>query len=191
MTNYGKYDLPIFIDDIETIKEVTKIVFNTILFHRYLGEKKYKDIESIISNIYYIQLDDANLQRDINFNIDLIEKNIVKKGSVQVVLQFYQQKVKQYFLLEKLDNLWESWNFYFMLDNKYGIKDKDNKQLTKEEKVREYIFQVINLLNDKYDFMPDMNEQKEIFPYEIHINSDINETDLLSILKNVGGLKQN
>ena len=67
----------------------------------------------------------------------------------------------------------------------------NNKEtITKEVKIRNYVFNAIKLLNDKYDFMPDIEEGKvDVFPYEFQLNTEFNESDLLSILKNVGSVK--
>ena len=189
MTNYGKYELPVLIDDIQIIKESIRIILNTIFFHRWLGENKYKEVESTVSNIFYIKLDNLTIQKEIELQVDNIEKCLVKKGSAQLVLHFYQQKIKQFFLLEKLDNLWESWSMFYMLE-KSNQSFNNKEYVSKEVKVRNYVFNVLKLLNDKYDFMPDVEQGKlDVFPYEFQLNTEFNESDLLSILKNVGSVK--
>ena len=56
MANFGNYDIPLFEDDIQTIKEFFRIALNTIVFHRWLGESKFEDTESIFSNITYVKI---------------------------------------------------------------------------------------------------------------------------------------
>jgi hypothetical protein len=189
MTNYGKYELPVLIDEIQIIKESLRIILNTIFFHRWLGDNQFKDVESTISNIYYIKLDNTKIQKEIELQIENVEKCLIKKGWAQLVLHFYQQKIKQYFFGEKLDNLWESWSMFFMLEkSSHSFNNKET--IIKEVKIRNYVFNAIKLLNDKYDFMPDIEEGKvDVFPYEFQLNTEFNESDLLSILKNVGSVK--
>ena len=55
MTNYGNYDIPVFEDDLYTIKEFIRISLHTIFFHRWLGENQFEDVESQFSNIYYVK----------------------------------------------------------------------------------------------------------------------------------------
>ena len=179
MNSYAKYELPVFVDEVQIIKEVIRITLNTIFYHRYLGEKNFKDVESSISYIYYIKLDNDKIEKEIEKQLDLIEKAILKKGNVQIVLNFYQKKIKQYYLLEKLDNLWESWSMFFMLNNNNNAPVQ--KKIPKETKVRDYLFNIITLINDKYDYMPDVNENINLnnnyksdegvsmFPYEVSI----------------------
>lgn len=156
MNSYAKYDIPVFVDEIQIIKEVVRIALNTIFYHRYLGEKQFKDVESSISYIYYIKLDNNKIEKEIEKQLEAIEKAIQKKGSVQIVVNFYQKKIKQYYLLEKLDNLWESWSMFFMLNSTNNAPVQ--KKISKEVKVREYLFNIISLINDKYDFMPDIKD---------------------------------
>ena len=35
MANIGNYDIPLFEDDVESIKEFFKIAVNTIIYHRW------------------------------------------------------------------------------------------------------------------------------------------------------------
>ncbi len=62
MTNFGNYELPVFVkklfnlkeDDINTIKEFLRISLHTIFFHRWLGETNFEDVESQFANINYV-----------------------------------------------------------------------------------------------------------------------------------------
>ena len=61
MTNYGNYEIPVFVniiiikeDDINTLKEFLRISLHTIFFHRWLGENNFEDVESQFSNISYV-----------------------------------------------------------------------------------------------------------------------------------------
>ena len=82
MANYGNYDIPLFEDDIQTIKEFFRIVLNTIFFHRWLGETKFEDTESIFSNITYVKVKNdnfcefeacsENLSYELNDNVQVV-----------------------------------------------------------------------------------------------------------------------
>lgn len=182
MANYGNYDIPLFEDDLTTIKEFFRIAVYTIFFHRWLGESNYEDIESIFSNITYVKIKNPDLEKVIENNIALIEKNIIKSNKAQVVLNFYQKKIQKYYIMQELENMWESWKFLFVLK-----KGSDVITNQKENKIREYLCYILEKLNDKFDFMPDFNIDTklpaETFPYEIIINTNLSDNDLLSLIK--------
>lgn len=184
MANYGNYDIPLFEDDIQTIKEFFRIVLNTIFFHRWLGETKFEDTESIFSNITYVKIKNDNLQKLIENNISLLEKNIIKSNRVQVSLKFYQKKIQKFYIMQELSNLWEKWEFLFAIK-----KNNDVINTQKENKIREYLCFVLEKLNDKFDFMPDFEIDsqlpEETFPFEININSNISDDDFLSLIKDM------
>ena len=61
-----------------------------------------------------------------------------------------------------MENPWENWNFLLITSkNEVGKNEiKDNKtdsDIDKENKVREYIFKIIEKLNDKGNYMPNVN----------------------------------
>ena len=111
MANFGNYDIPLFEDDIQTIKEFFRIALNTIVFHRWLGESKFEDTESIFSNITYVKIKNESLQKTIEFNVSQLEKSILKSNRVQVSLKFYQKKIQKFYIMQELTNLWEKWEF--------------------------------------------------------------------------------
>lgn len=95
--------------------------------------------------------------------------------------------------MQELVNLWESWKFFFILkkDNSEALHEL-NSAKQKENKIREYIYYVLEKVNDKFDFMPDFNivEKEELpietFPFEIKINSGMNDSVFMSMIKNIG-----
>lgn len=121
-----------------------------------------------------IKLKNPELDKTIESNISLLEKNLIKFGKIQVILNFYQKKVQKFYIMQELVNLWESWKFIFVLK-----KDSDaqlpelNSSKQKENKIREFIFLVLEKMNDKYDFMPDFDIEEqnklpsETFPFEV------------------------
>ena len=188
MANYGTYQIPHFEDDLPTIKEFLRIVLNAIFFHRWIGETNFEDCDSIIPNITYVKIKNENLQKTIESKISLLEKNIIKTQHAQVILNFYEKKVKKFFLYEELSNIWESWTFLFIIKNEQNdYSDNDNSN--KENKIRKYLSFVLQKLNDKIDFMPNFSMEtklpEETFPYEIVINTEMKENDLMSIIKDM------
>ena len=188
MANYGTYQIPHFEDDLPTINEFLRIVLNTIFFHRWIGETNYEDCDSIFPNITYVKIKNENLQKTIESKISLLEKNIIKTQHAQVILNFYEKKVKKFFLYEELSNIWESWTFLFIIKNEQNdYSDNDNSN--KENKIRKYLSFVLQKLNDKIDFMPNFSMEtklpEETFPYEIVINTEMKENDLMSIIKDM------
>ena len=188
MANFGDYQIPHFEDDLITINEFLRIVLNTIFFHRWIGETNFEDCDSIIPNITYVKIKNENLQKTIESKISLLEKNIIKTQHAQVILNFYEKKVKKFFLYEELSNIWESWTFLFIIKNEQNdFSDNDNSN--KENKIRKYLSFVLQKLNDKIDFMPNFSMEtklpEETFPYEIVINTEMKENDLMSIIKDM------
>jgi hypothetical protein len=120
-------------------------------------------------------LKNKDLDKAIEMHISNVEKNIVKYSKINVIINFYQKKVNKYFIKQELVNLWESWKFYFILKKENTelqlIEANNTKQ--KENKIRDFLYYVLEKINDKFDFMPDFNiEEKdelpaETFPYEV------------------------
>ena len=191
MANFGDYQIPHFEDDLPTIKEFLRIVLNTIFFHRWIGETNFEDCDSIFPNITYVKIKNENLQKTIESKISLLEKSIIKTQHAQVILNFYEKKVKKFFLYDEFSNLWESWKFLFIIkkekkDSSDNDKDKD---MEKEISIRNYLSFILQKLNDKIDYMPnfsmDVKLPEETFPFEIIINTEMKENDLISIIKDM------
>jgi hypothetical protein len=145
MTNYGNYEIPVLEDDLNTIKEFLRISLHTIFFNRWLGETKFEDMESQFSNISYIKLKNSDLDSIIEQNLTNLEKNLLKFGKIQIVINFYQKKVQKFYIMQELVNLWESWKFFFVLkkeSNEIQLPELNNAK-QKENKIREYIFFVL------------------------------------------------
>ena len=197
MANYGTYQIPHFEDDLPTINEFLRIVLNTIFFHRWIGETNFEDCDSIFPNITYVKIKNENLQKTIESKISLLEKNIIKTQHAQVILNFYEKKVKKFFLYDELSNNWESWKFLFILkkeQKKSSNNDNENENendndIIKENKIRKYLSFILQKLNDKIDYMPnfsmDIKLPEETFPFEIIINTEMKENDLISIIKDM------
>lgn len=206
MTNYGKYEMPLLMDELPMLKEALKIVLHSIFYHRWYGAKNINEIESaLFPNISYLKINNSKLEAEIDKQVKQLETFILKDNKAQIILNFYEKKKKQYYFMESLDNLWETWSFIFVLqqensqikvnktsaDSDFGEYDnlgyKKNYKKSdgekkikenKEEKLRDYILKLIELLNDKIDYMPDLNYesenlQEETFPYEVSILSFI------------------
>ena len=151
MSNYGIYQIPQFEDDIINIKEFLRIAFNTIFFHRWLGETNFEDCDSSFSNLTYVKIKNENLQKTIENKISLLEKNIIKTQHAQVILNFYEKKVKKFFLYDELSNNWESWKFLFILkkeQKKSSNNDNENENendndIIKENKIIKYLIFIL------------------------------------------------
>lgn len=151
MTNYGNYEIPVLEDDMNTIKEFLRISLHTIFFHRWLGENNFEDIESQFSNISYVKLENPELDTIIEQNLTNLEKNLFKFNKIQIVLNFYQKKVQKFYIMQELVNMWESWKFFFILkkeNNEIQLPELNNAK-QKENKIREYIFYVLEKVKHK------------------------------------------
>ena len=79
--------------------------------------------------------------------------------------------------MQELVNLWESWKFIFVIKKSPDSQLSElNNSKQKENKIREYIYYILEKVNDKFDFMPDFNIDdheklpNETFPYEVTYN---------------------
>ncbi len=125
-----------------------------------------------------MKLKNSELDTLIENNLSLLEKNLIKFGKIQVVLNFYQKKVQKFYIMQDLVNMWESWKFIFVLKKESdGQLPELNSSKQKENKIREYIFHILEKMNDKYDFMPDFDLEEtdklppETFPFEVFFNN--------------------
>jgi hypothetical protein len=99
---------------------------------------------------------------------------LLKLNKIQIELNFYQKKVQKFYIMQELVNMWESWKFIIVIkkDNDNPFNEIHNSK-QKENKIREYIYFILDKLNDKFDFMPDFNIDEheklpnETFPFEV------------------------
>ena len=183
MTNFGKYDIPVFEDDLTTIKEYFRIAVNTIFFHRWLGCPNWVDTKSIFNTITYVKLPNESFQKAIDSALWQLERALRRSKCCLIQVNFYQRKVSRFYIIQELENLWESWRFLFVLNQHSEMLIPQ-----KESKIREFLSFILDKLNDKYDFMPDFDLEaaelpEETFPYEIIINSNLSEKDLATYPK--------
>lgn len=181
--------ITIFEDDLYTVKEYLKIALNTVFYHRWLKNNDYTEEESSINNIYYLKINKNSLQEEIKELLKKVENLSKTNNKFQITLNFYTEKVKRYYIYENLEGLWERWNFLVI------ISDKNSKD--KETKIRRFISYILKELNDEKDFMPDIDvnleqftsnksdsHDKSNFPFEIKVNTDFEQTSILSIINN-------
>jgi hypothetical protein len=121
-----------------------------------------------------MKLQNSELDKVIESNISQLEKNLVKFSKISLELNFYQKKVSSFYFMQQLTNLWESWKFILVIKNESESNFTDLNTKQKENKIRDYIFYILEKLNDKFDFMPDINLDdpdlpKETFPYEVSL----------------------
>ena len=189
MSNFGNHTITIFEDDLYTVKEYLKIALNTVFYHRWLKNNDYTEEESSINNIYYLKINKKSLQEEIKALLKKIENLSKSSNKFQITLNFYTEKVKKYYIYENLEGLWETWNFLVI------ISDKNSKD--KETKIRRFISYILKELNDEKDFMPNIDvnleqftsnnsdsHDKSNFPFEINVNTDFEQTSILSIINN-------
>ena len=191
MSNFGKHIMPIFEDDLETIKEYIKISLNIIFFHRWLNNNNYKEENSIINNISYMKINDDTLEKKIDGVLSQITSFSSKNQKLQITLSLYSNESTHLFFYKKKDGLWEKWIFLVTVSN--------NSSIEKENKIRKYLSNVIKELNSEKDFMPDLelndfedanvkntyNKNLFLFPYEISISQEFEQENILSVLKNM------
>ena len=192
MSTHGEYTIISNEDEIMQIRENLEISLNIIFFHRYLGNNNYEDVQSSINKISYVKLKNEKLSKEIDNIINQIEnnfKNNNKDFGQQLTLSFYDKNENK----KELKNPWEIWNFILILSKNEDLKSKedlnDKKEISnddRENKMREYIFNIIEKLNDKDDYMPnvildDKSLNEETFPFDFKINKILTKENYLSI----------
>ena len=192
MSNFGEYSIISFENDISKIKENLEISLNLIFFHRYLGSNKYEDAYSILNHISYVKLINKDLSNEINNIIEKVEKNFTNNNDLygqQLTLSFYEKG--------KNENPWEIWSFILVLSKKEESKDiKDLDIEQREEKIRDYVIKLIEKLNDKNNYMPNVkinndNPDEETFTHKFKIDDIFKKEDYLSLFNNYMKKDQN
>ena len=192
MSNYGEYTIIYFEEDILQIKEILEIILNIIFFHRYLTCKYFEDVQSKLNNISYVKIKNEKITKDLINNINEIENNFqqnLNQYAQRLTLRFYEKEKNK----KEEKNPWEIWNFILILSKKENLiekKDLKNKKEEiedyKENKIRKFIFKIIEKLNDKNNYMPNitLNENSlsnETFAYDIQIENISNKEDYLTL----------
>lgn len=184
MSDFGEYFIIDFETDISYIKEIIDILLNIIFFHRYLNNNNYIDVQSKLYNISYIKIKDEILENKIHDIISKIEtnyKNNMNEYGIKLTLQFFEKKKKD-------NKPWEIWKFILIVSKKEEIKEdnkiEDNSDII-GNKLREITFNIIEKLNDKNNYMPNINIQdkslgNQIFPFDYEIEKIAKKEDYLS-----------
>ncbi|MCO5597968.1 hypothetical protein L7F22_052056 [Adiantum nelumboides] len=174
------------------IREVLRCILHTIMFHRALGLVRPKDVDLELFDITYVQCGDRDLERVIEEKIDLfvawVEKHPNRKG--QVCLSFYETRSKPAaWFSSKVERFhWEQW--FVSLSPKASqnksrhgraltvdsgetlLEERNKRDAALEASLREVLFQIIQLVNDKKDHIPPVSNSNIVsFPYEISISS--------------------
>ena len=99
-----------------------------------------------------MKLNNKNLDTEIEKKILDITNYLSKnKQFVVIELNFYQ-KIINYYITKRLENLWETWKFNFVLKNNQddNIKiNSENSQKQKENRIRKYIFDILEKVKIK------------------------------------------
>ena len=192
MSTHGEYTIISNEDEIMQIRENLEISLNIIFFHRYLGNNNYEDVQSNINKISYVKLKNEKLSKENDNIINEIEnnfKNNNKDFGQQLTLSFYDKNENK----KELKNPWEIWNFILILSKNEDLKNKedlnDKKEISnddRENKMKKYNFNIIEKLNDKDDYMPnviidDKSLNEETFPFDLKINKILTKENYLSI----------
>ncbi|XP_072958055.1 autophagy-related protein 101-like [Typha angustifolia] len=171
------------------IRDVLRCILHTILFHRALGLVRPKDVDCRRFDITYVQCGDAEVEKKIDEKIDQfiswVEKHPNRKS--QVTLSFYEVRNKHpTWFSNKTERLyWEQWHINLHItnpkthgkshnntkaseDNGENAEETSFRHAALESSLREVLFQVINLANNKGDHIPSVTNSDVVsFPYEI------------------------
>ena len=192
MANFGNHTIPIFQDDILTVKEYLRIAINVVFYHRWLNNNNnYEEESNISKNITYLKINDESLEKEIQSLLKQIDGYISYQNKFQITLNFYTKLVTQLYFFQKPEGLWERWNFLVTVSDNNNSPDK-------ESKIRRFISAIIKELNAGKDFMPDIklndfekcdnnnnNDKNSNFPYEIKLSPEFDQQSMLTIFKNM------
>ena len=190
MANFGSHTIPIFQDDISTVKEYLRIAINVVFYHRWFNNNNnYEEESNISKNISYMKIKDESLEKEIESLLKQIDGYISYQNKFQITLNFYTKLITQLYFFQRPEGLWERWNFLVT------VSDSNNTQ-DKESKIRKFISAIIKELNIGKDFMPDIklndfdkcdnnNDKNANFPYEIKLSPEFDQQSMLTIFKNM------
>ena len=192
MSDVAEYTIILFESDIPELKEILEMSLNLIFFHRNLSNNDLEDAQGKLTNITYVKLKNETLCQEITNTINEIEKIFSQEPKLygyNISLSFFEKS-------EKRDNPWERWNFISVMDKKEDLSKKSevkdnttNSNIDKENKVREYMFKLIEKLNDKGNHMPivdlnDNNLKNETFSHKFKTVKVQNKEEYLSLFNN-------
>lgn len=190
MSALAEYTVILFDNDISELKEILEMSLQIIFFHRNLSNNDYEDVQSKLTGITYVKLKNETFTKEIQNILNTIENNFKNEPELygcNLSFNFYEKKEKE----NRFP--WEKWNFISIYSKKEEDKSKkdldvdENKSLLeKEDKVREYIFKLIEKLNDKGNYMPnvDLNEinlKNETFSHIFKTEKIQNKESYLSL----------
>jgi len=95
-------------------------------------------------------LNNKALDTKIEEKINEVTKAFSNKNKLDVELKFYQTVTNSLIFSQKLNNLWECWQFHFLLYKKCDnnlMKNESENQNQKENKIRKYLFEIIQKVN--------------------------------------------
>ena len=162
MSEIGEYTIILYETDISELKEILEITLNIIFFHRNLSNNDYEDVQSKFTDISYVKLKDEKISTEIINIINEIEKTFKEEPKLygfNLTLNFFEKSEKN----KNLENPWEKWNFILIISknedepNDSKTDSKTESDIDKENKIREYMFKIIEKLNDKGNYMPNIN----------------------------------
>lgn len=188
------------------IREVLRCILHTIMFHRALGLVRPRDVDLELFEVTYVQCGDVELERKIEEKIDQfvawVEKHPDKKG--QVFLSFFETKNKQssWFSSKVERSYWEQWCISLKIfppkpsqkshhsrgltvdSAEIMMEDKIKRDAALETSLREVLFQIWEMVNEKKDHIPPvLNSHIVSFPYEIRIPSPSDSSFGMDMLK--------
>ena len=162
MSEIGEYTIILYETDISELKEILEITLNIIFFHRNLSNNNYEDVQSKYTDISYVKLKDEKISKEIMDIINEIEKTLKEEPKLygfNFTLNFFEKSEKN----KNLENPWEKWNFILVISKNEDepsdskTDSKTDSDIDKENKIREYMFKIIEKLNDKGNYMPNIN----------------------------------
>ena len=193
MEDFGEYTIILSQKDLSEIKEILEISLNIIFFHRNLSSNNYEDTTGKLINISYAKLKSQKLSKEISNILDTLENNLNLENNLygcQITLNFYEKSEKN----KNFENPWEKWIFISNLVKGEVLKEKNDSNsnsscLDKENIIREYIFKIIDKLNDKENYMPkitfdDKNSEEETFSHNFKIDTIETEEEYLALFNN-------
>ena len=193
MEDFGEYTIILSQKDLSEMKEILEISLNIIFFHRNLSNNNCEDTTGKLINISYAKLKSQKLSKEISNILDTLENNLNLENNLygcQITLNFYEKSEKN----KNFENPWEKWIFISNLVKGEVLKEKNDSNsnsscLDKENIIREYIFKIIDKLNDKENYMPkitfdDKNSEEETFSHNFKIDTIETEEEYLALFNN-------
>lgn len=168
------------------VREVLRILFHTICFHRTLGVVRPQDQDSELFDITYVTCGESGVERVIEERISdfchWLDKDPRGTRECMVCLSFYEKKQKSAWFSKGEERLhWEQWRVQLAVwrpdpatveTSACGDRRATHHQALQKD-VEDKVMQILKYVNEKKDHIPPVVTSGIVsFPFEISLPAE-------------------